>query len=896
MIMRYKSATQRRFEKIKSWQKKITDPCEIDKGYEGQYRMGLKRIKMKKFINAILYGLTIIIITSGSVQAQTVVRGFVRDAVSKEPLQSVSVYVQDGKGVTTKDDGSYTYATMNPTAKNIKFSYVGYKTVSKTIIPNREQTMDVELVFSDAKNNVIVKSKRGKYSNKNNPAVDLIRKVIDNKSKNRVSSHNFVEYEQYEKMELSLTNKPEKLLKNKLLKNFTFVFDNVDTTKMEGKYLLPVYMTEKLSQKYYRKNPEKQKTYVLGEKQVNYGDFIDNNGIKSYLNRLYEDVDIYENNISLLTNQFLSPIADLSPTFYRFYITDTVENEGIKLIRLSFAPKNPTDLLFKGIMFITLDGNYSIQKINMSISKHANLNWVRDLQIKQDFEKGPDGRYHVISTNTATEFALAKNSGGGVVGERTVSFKNFKINTAQGEEVYAGAPVVTNISANNNNASDSFWMAHRHPQLTDIEARVYKNIDSLQNLRSYKRFTDIATLVLAGYKQAGPGYEVGPVSAFYSFNPVEGFRLRAGGRTTPNFNKSLYFENYLAYGFKDQKWKYFLSGTYSFNHTSVYAYPLNFLRLSYQYDTKIPGQELQFVQEDNFFLSFKRGNNDKWLYNNIFKAEYVRELAKNVSVTAGFKNWKQTPAGSIVYEKQHEGYVNSVPDVTTSELSAEIRWAPHEQFYQGKVYRIPIINKYPIFKLRYIAGIKGLAKGEYNYHNLNLNIGKRFYLSQLGYTDMTFEGGYIFGQVPFPLLAIHRANQTYSYQLNSYNMMNFMEFVSDHYAGVNVDHYFNGFFFNKVPLLKKLKLREVITGKILYGGVRSENDPNLVASTFKFPLDNKTNLPSTYALGTQPYVEVSAGIANIFKLVRVDVVKRLTYLNHPEVSQWGIRTRFKFDF
>lgn len=405
---------------------------------------------------------------------------------------------------------------------------------------------------------------------------------------------------------------------------------------------------------------------------------------------------------------------------------------------------------------------------------------------------------------------------------------------------------------------------------------------------------DYGTLLLAGYKAAGPNYEIGPANAFYSFNPVEGFRLRFGGRTTPKFNNSLYFENYVAYGFKDEKWKYFLSGTYSLNHKSIYQYPLNFLRLSFQHDTKIPGQELQFVQEDNFLLSFKRGKNDKWLYNDIFKAEYVREFAKNFAVTLGFKNWKQTPAGAITYTKQ--GYNQEVVhDITTSELSAELRWAPHEQFYQGKVYRIPIINKYPVFKLRYIAGIKGLMNGEYNYQNLNLNISKRFYLSQFGYTDLSAEGGYIFGKVPFPLLTIHRANQTYSYQLNSYNMMNFMEFVSDHYAALNVDHYFNGFLFNKVPLLKKLKLREIVTGKILFGGVRDENNPNINTSTLKFP-QYSDGVSSTYTLGKQPYAEVSFGVANIFKLIRVDLVKRLTYLNNPEVSQWGIRTRVKFDF
>ncbi len=379
--------------------------------------------------------------------------------------------------------------------------------------------------MADAKNNVVVKaSRRGKYSNKNNPAVELIRRVIDNKDSNRVTANDYVQYEQYEKMELSLTNRPEKLLNNKLFKNFKFIFENQDTAKLEGKALLPVYLEEKLSKKYYRKDPEKTKTILLGDKQVNFGDYVDNNGIRTYLNRLYENVDIYQNNISLLTNQFLSPIADLAPTFYRFYITDTVELEGTKLIRLNFSPKNLNDILFKGVMFVTLDGKYSVQKINMSISKHANLNWVRELQINQDFAKASDGRYHVTMSNTMAEFALSRSADGGIMGERTISYKNLTLNEPQPDSLYDGASVVQATGINN--TSDSFWIAHRHPQLTIVEAKVYSNIDSLQDMRSYKRFMDMATLLLAGYKNFG-AYEVGPVTAFYSFNPVEGFRLRA---------------------------------------------------------------------------------------------------------------------------------------------------------------------------------------------------------------------------------------------------------------------------------------------------------------------------------------------------------------------------------
>jgi hypothetical protein len=825
-------------------------------------------------------------------RAQTVIKGTITNSATHQPMPFVSVYFKGGKGISSAEDGSYKLSTINAKLTQVEFSYGGYKKIVKQVEAGKETVLDIEME-QPVMNAVVIKAKRGKYSNKDNPAVELIRKVIDNKDKNRISAYDFVQYQQYEKMELSLTNKPEKLMKNKLLKNYVFILDNQDTDKVAGKALVPVYLEETLSDKYFRKNPDKQKTFITGQKKVNFGEFVDNNGISSYVNRLYADIDVYENNITILTNQFLSPVAGSAPTFYRFYIRDTVQEDGIQMVRLNFMPRNTSDLLFKGTLYVTLDGNYAVQKLNMSVSKNANLNWTRGLRIKQDFEKGIDGRYHLAMSNMLAEFAFSKNSDGGIMGERTVSFKNFVVDQPAPDSIYKRKELA--LGDEPPAASDSFWSTNRHQPLTAIEAKVYRNIDSLQNMKSYRRFMDIATLVLAGYKSFG-GYEVGPVNAFYSFNPVEGFRIRAGGRTTPKFSKRIYLENYLAYGFKDQKTKYFLSTAYSLNKKSIYTFPMNYVKLSYQYDTKIPGQELQFVQEDNFLLSFKRGDNDKFLYNNIFKAEYVREFGKNISYTFGFKNWRQSPAGAITFDKTVNNELVTVKDITTTELSAELRWAPHEQFYQGKVYRIPIFNKYPIFKLRYIAGVKGLFNSEYNYHNVNLNIFKRVYFSQFGYADFSAEGGYIFGKLPYPLLTIHRANQTYAYQLNSFNLMNALEFISDHYASANMDYYFNGFILNKIPLVKKLKLREVASAKILYGGVRDENNPSTMQSYLDFPKNNTTGTATTYALNSKPYVEVSVGLANIFKLFRVDLVKRLTYLDNPGVSQWGIRSRVKFDF
>ena len=840
--------------------------------------------------------LVILFFSSFVINGQTIIRGFVKDAVTHVAMPFVSIYFQGGKGVASNEDGSYSIETNNSKFTTLVFSYGGYKKLSKKIISEKEQVLNVDLEATNALSNVIIKTKRGKYRNKDNPAVELIDKVIANKNKNRITSYDFVQYQQYEKLALSVTNKPEKIAKNRLFKNYKFILDNVDTTSLEGKALIPIYLTEKISEEYFKKNPTKNKSYILAEKQVNFGEFLDNEGIKDYLNRLYSDINIYDNNISILTTQFLSPIADLAPTFYRFYIADTVENDGIKLIRLNFMPRNTADLLFKGTMYVTLDSNYGVQKIDMSVSKKANLNWAREIKLAQEFEKNPtDGRYHVIKSSMKAEFALRQNSPGGILGERVVSFKNFVTNIPAADSIYNGKDEVVKIISES--AADSFIIKSRHQPLTAVETKVYANIDSLKSMKSFKSIMTVATIIFSGYKKFGV-FELGNTNTFYYFNPVEGFVFKAGGRTTPEFSNHFYLEGYGAYGFKDKQYKYLFAGAYSFNGKSIYTYPLNYVKFTRQYDTRLPGEELVFASEDNFFLSFKRGKNDRWLYNDIYNLEYITEFGKNFRYKMRFKYTKQTPGGSIVYEKNDPNGISIVPNIITADLSAELRWAPHEQFYQGKNFRRTIFNKYPIFTFRVENGIKGLFKGQYNYQQLTLAIAKRSYLSQLGYADLTLEGGHIFGVVPYPLLNIHRANQSYAYQVNAYNLMNFLEFVSDNYVALNSDFYFNGFFFNKLPLFKKLKLREVASFKILYGGVRDENNPAINKGLFNYPKDNILGVPvqTTYSLNKIPYIEGSIGIANIFKIVRIDLVKRFTYLDHPYISTWGIRTRIRAEF
>ncbi|WP_187263573.1 DUF5686 and carboxypeptidase-like regulatory domain-containing protein [Pontibacter beigongshangensis] len=834
--------------------------------------------------------------------AVTTVKGIVTDVRTGETLIGVSVFFPGSStGTSTDLDGNYQLRT-NQHVDKVQFSYVGYKSETLSIKPGQEQVIHLKLApdATQLKEVVITGSRRKmKYSNKNNPAVDLIREVVAHREENRPQHYDFVQYQQYEKTQLSLTNKPEKFKRNPLLRQYDFITDNLDTTVVQGKALLPFFMQEELSEHYLRKHPATQKTIVRAEKKVDFGEFVDTDGVGAFVKNIYQDIDIYQDNITLVTNQFLSPIANLAPTFYQYWLTDTITNAtGQQLAELSFIPRNPTAFLFTGKLYVTLNGRYAVQRAEMFVDKTVSINWVKDLRVNLDFEENGDGRFHLSKSELQADFGLTRNSDAGFYGERTVSYRDFRINEPAAAGLYEGEAVVRQEQAADED--NAFWENNRHQALTAVEARTYTNIDSLTNLRSFKRTMDWATALIAGYKRVGPNIEIGPLNAFYSFNPVEGFRLRFGGRTTTTFSKKVMLDTYAAYGFKDEKWKYYVGGTYSLTNRSVFEFPVRAIRAHYQRDTKIPGQDLQFVQEDNFLLSFKRGNNDKWLYNETYNIDYQHEFENHFSYRIGFRNWRQSPAGTLQYQRvaSVEGGEES-PDLlnslTTSEAQLELRWAPGEQFFQGKVYRTPVANRYPVFTLRAAAGIKDLFHGQYDFQQLNLNIYKRVFLSQLGYSDVVLEGGYLFGQVPFPLLSIHRANQTYSYQIQSYNLMNFLEFVSDQYASVNIDHCFNGFVFNKVPLVRKTRLREFATVKVLYGQVRDENMPHRNPELLQFPVD-ASGVPITYTLEKKPYVEASVGVGNIFNFFRVDVVRRFSYLEHPNVSEIGIRGRFKFDF
>jgi len=824
-------------------------------------------------------------------QEKTIIRGIVTDASTGEPVPYVSVLLK-GTSVGTLTDAAGKYLIETAVkATEIRYSFIGYDPVTRKINPGTTQTIDIRLsLTSITLDEVTVKPGKREYRNRNNPAVELIENVISHKSTNRPESFDFLQYEKYEKIQLALSNISEEFKKAPVFRKYSFIFDNTDTTKRIGNEILPIYLKESISDNFYRKTPEAKKEIIRARKAINLEEYLDSKGVTANLNYIFQNINIYDNEILFLTNKFLSPIAGTAPSFYRYYITDTITLKDTRCIRLFFEPRNPSDFLFHGDLYVTLDSTYAVRSIDIGINKNINIDWVQGISVKQDFDNSGRNFWLLSREDISIDVGLVKNAPGLYV-QRIVSYKDYVVNEAPADSIFAG-PVVSEIT-DPSEGNPEFWEARRHVPLTLTERNLYLAVDNLKKVQSFRNQMGLVMLATTDFLELGK-VEIGPAGSFYSFNSIEGSRIRFGGRTTPAFSKKITFDGYGAYGFKDRTFKYNAGVTLSLTPRTIYQFPVKSVRLSYTKDTRIPGQELQFNQSDNFFLSFKRGENDKLLINNTLRFEYLNEFENHFSYLLGYNFTRQYPLGNLYYYKAGETpEAGGRRNIDISEIYLNLRFAPNESFYQGKLYRDHFPNKYPVIQLNSAFG-SDFMKSSYDYLRLQMNISRRYYVSILGYTDVALEAGKIFGRVSFPMLFIHAANQTYAYQRSSYNLMNFLEFVSDKYVSLNIDHSFNGFILNKIPLIKTLKFREIVTCKVIYGGIGHNNDPAYNDDLFRFPA-GADDMPLTFTLEKKPYVEAGVGLSNILRVFRIDLIKRFTYLDHPGISDLGVRVQFRLD-
>ncbi|MBL7704363.1 MAG: hypothetical protein JNM21_02335 [Taibaiella sp.] len=821
---------------------------------------------------------------------------YILNAKTREPLDITTIYMKETEDGTISDSTGYFEILFDGERQTIVLDALGFY-VKDTLVSNIGQappdTIYLEPLPGEL-DGVTVYGRKKRYRNKNNPAVALMRKVIDRKAQNRMVSGEDAKYEVYDKMVLYISNVPRIITRNFFFKKLRVIFENEDTTMIPKRKLVPMYVTETLADHYYSKANQKEGRQLTSEKRIRFDSrLIESRNISSFLDRLYDQIDIYDDKIRVLNNFFLSPIAPAAPTFYKFFIVDTNVVDGQQIVQLRFEPRNTNDFLFEGRIYVTLGPDYAVTKVNMKVPKKTPLNWTSGLDINLGFTRQENGKYWQTSSNYLVNFGLF-NSKRGVVGVRYVDKSNYQANPVIPDTVFTVKQQTTDAADTLYEKPDQFWEAERPFPLSHVELKAYRNIDSLRETRMYKNMMKTMYIVATGHVPT-KYIEFGSIYDVVSYNPIEGVKFRAGGRTNITTIPNLFLQGYASYGLRDKRLKYYLGGTVALNGKYAFGFPRHNLSLSYQYDVRSPGQQLGFVTAEKPVDLIRRGDNNRYLYNRLFTFLYTKEFQNRMTLNLGYNNWQQEAAGSLYFQRAN-GTQDTIRNLSTNEFSLNWRYSPGEKFIQNRRQRSYMENQAWVFNLKLTAGFnEGYADNVIDYQKLEAKIEKRFFFPPFGQAYVFLTGGYLLGEVPYPYLFIPQANQSYRYSIGSYNLMNFMEFASDRYVGLTIDYHMKGFLLSRIPLVKKMYLREVASFKVLYGDIRKNNLPQYNPDLLQFPVNDKGE-SIVNSFGRQPYIEASVGVENVLKVLRIDFVKRFTYTDLPLVAPWGIRFSFGADF
>ena len=836
-------------------------------------------------------------------QSFTSASGIVKDSITGEPLPFVSVYF-DGStiGAMTDDNGTFTLQNNQGYTK-LAAASLGYDTKFIDLKPGKKND-NLELLLKPTAfeiSEVVVKPKREKYTRKDNPAVELIKKVIAHKNDNRIEAKPEYQTEVYEKLSLSLDNFNPNLDKNKFLKKFKFIKNYLDTSEFNGKPILTVSVRENLSDFYYRKSPKAEKTIVRAKRMQGIDKTLDDGGgITSNLEEIFKSINIFDNNIPILLNRFVSPLSStLATTYYHYYIMDTLDVGGDKCVDLAFVPANSESYGFTGRLYITLDGNYAVKKVLLNTPANINLNWVDKLRIDQEFKQMPDSTWVLDQENTFVNFYVVKGTQQ-LYAHQLRNYDNYNFNVQNADSVF-GLLGALHVLPEATVQPDTFWIHNRPIPLKEKEDALKDLLGQLRKVPAFNAIIKTAEILITGYIPTANDkkvtkFDFGPMNTTFSANHLEGFRMRVGGMTTANLNPYWFASGYLAYGTNDRKIKYNLKLTHSFTKKEYHEgeNPVNNLSFIQEYDVYTPGQDFLFTSKDNIFVAWKVGEPvTKMQYIRKSVLQYEKEWLNGLTWKSWIMNQNNEAAGTLQYIKRDEsGNLYHIKDFTTSEIGTQLRFAPGERAYNGRSGKESVFNlskDAPVFKLSHQLGIKGVLGGDYNYNHTEISAEKRIWLSSFGHIDAQVKAGKVWDKVPFPLLILPNTNQSITIQPEAFHMMNALEFVTDQYVSFNATYYLKGWILNRIPGIKWLRLREVLSFNMIYGGLTDKNNPTLTPGLFLLP-------DGTQPLGSTPYMECSVGLENIFKILRIDYYRRLTYLDHPDIKKGGIRIALRFTF
>ena len=838
----------------------------------------------------IVLGIIFFLIASFGQAQESIIRGIVTDSISGEGLPYASlIYKGTNIGTATDMNGHYELPSPDHT-QMLEVSYLGYTTKVLTILPHQHGKLDIRLSPDGiALQEVTVKPKKEKYSKKDNPAVRFVKQMIERRDSHTPLNKNFYQYDQYEKMLLGLNEFERKPKKDGKKGKFDFLNEFVDTLET-GATILPILEKEKIETVFYRKEPKSEKRVIRGQQSSGVDEMLSQDGVQQLLDEVFKDVDIFQNDIPLFLQRFVSPLSTIGPNYYKYYLLDTLSIDHQPCVDLGFVPFNSETFGFTGHLYVTLDSTYFVKRAVLNVPKDINLNFVSQMTIEQTFLRTEDNTRLITKDDITVHFKLKEDSKG-MYARRLNKYTNHTFKEPEsGHHLRAFAqsqPVITLEEAYNRPAS--FWNEERPEEAERKNAKPLKEM--MTKLRSVPLFyyTEKAISILfSGYVQTHPEaqkskFEVGPMNSSFGGNDLEGFRLRAGGGTTPAFNKHWFLEGYTAYGLGDHKLKYDLAVEYSFNERKQYLkeFPRHSIRIGYMYDVNKLGEQYLNTGKDNFLLSIKRMNELRATYQRQAEFNYLKEHYNGISYGINLKHRRE-------YATKYASFPVPHYDMALMELS--FRYGKDEKFFQTRNHRIPITFDAWIFHFKHTMARKGFLGSDYDYHRTDIGVQKRIWFSAFGYLDAIVKAGKVWSEVPYPLLILPNANMSYTIQPETYTNMNPLEFINDEYASWDLTYYMNGNLLNRIPLIKKLRWREVFCFRGLWGNLTDKNTPSLNnKGLFPFP-------EGTYQMGKKPYMEASVGIENIFNAIRVDYVWRLNYLDHPGIQKNGIRATVALTF
>ena len=832
------------------------------------------------------------------------IHGKITDAKTKDALPYTSVRIKNTtSGCSSDNHGAFSF--LGSRKDTLVISSIGYK---EEIIPLSSSTkfplMIAMTPIDYTLNAVTIKPKKEKYRRKDNPAVTLASNIIEQRDKYSTKNKPFYSRKRHEKLSLALNNFNTSKA-DKFGKKFKFLEEYMDTSLISGEPILHVSAREIIGNDYFRKSPERERKYIAAKRRNGIDDVFTTAEIDGLFEEIFKDIDIFQDNISIFRSKFVSPISKMGPSFYRYYIMDTVEIDGERYIDLSFTPFNVESFGFTGHIYVATDSTYFIKSVDMTVPHDINMNFVEYMNIKQSFNRLNDGTRILENDMLVCEFKVI-NAMNGFYAHRNVSYADYCFESDSKAEEILKNPTEVIEDANAMNRSKDFWTANRLSTVTEKEQSVGSMMERLRANPWYYWTEKCISFLFTGWvplRKYDPPVFYGPVNTTFSYNGLEGLRLRVGAMTSAYLNPHLFGRFYVAYGIRDNKWKYMGEFEYSFKKKKEHAneFPIHSLRLKYEHDIFQYGQDYLYTNKDNFVLSLKRGDDNKIGYVRNAEFTYTHELHNHFSYKLTLRNRIDIASRFIKFERAQtidgSTTVTSVPNLKQSEVELTLRYAPGEKFIQSKWNRRSLLPEKPVFTLSHKVGFKNILGSEFYYHHTEARFQKRFWFSAFGHTDCIIKAGKVWNKVPYPLLIIPNTNLSYTIQKESYWLMNPMEFFTDQYASWDLSYHMNGLIFNRIPFVKKLGMREVITFRGMFGHLSKKNrpDPLNTGALYRLPYEND-DYSSHYLKPSIPYMEMSVGIENIFKVLRIDYVRRLTYTDSPQISKWGIRIEFNVQF